>query len=111
MVAFIDTIREHPVTTTGILTARKVYGWISENLWPVYSTGIVISVVCMLGAAQEKQILADHLYGQNKHFSENTTEVVDAASKQMDEEVAVGIKQDVFSLPKLKFVNEYESRQ
>lgn len=111
MVGFVEKIREHPITTTSIVAVRKVYGWVTENLWPVYSTGIVVSVMCMLAASQEKQILADHLYGRNQRFTENTTEITDNASKQLDEEVSIGIKRDVFTMSKAEFEGEYEARR
>lgn len=65
----------------------------------------------MLAASQEKQTLADHLYGNNKAFVADQTTIVSSASKHMDDEISFAIKQDVFSMPRQQFLAENEARR
>lgn len=109
--SFLDKIREHPVSTTTVVTVRKVYAWATENLWPVYSAGVIVSAMCMLAACQEKQTLADHLYGNNKTFQSDRSDIVGHAGKQMDEEISYAIKHDVFAMSKSAFEAEHEARR
>ena len=110
MSAFIETVKENSAVRTVVSAVKVTYSWVTERLWPVYSVGIVVSAVCMIAAAQEKQIVADHLFGSNAKFRENPTEVAAATSKLMKDEVSIAVKQAVWNMPKNEFQSEYAER-
>ncbi|KAH9597233.1 hypothetical protein LSM04_006335 [Trypanosoma melophagium] len=105
-----------PVYRTSLTAVMAAWGWVSERAWPIYSTGVILSVLCMLASAQEKQILADHLYGSDKRFQrqeqqkEAAVQTVEEARKLFQEESSQGVKQVVWMLPRDEYRREYEER-
>ena len=110
MSAFIETIKENSALRTVVGAVKTTYSYVTERLWPVYSVGIVVSAICMIAAAQEKQMVADHLFGSNTMFRENPSEAASATSKLMKDEVGIAVKQAVWSMPKGEFQSEYSER-
>ncbi|KEG11543.1 hypothetical protein DQ04_02511020 [Trypanosoma grayi] len=93
-----------------LTAATAAWGWVCERLWPVYTTGIILSALCMLASAQEKQILADHLHGADAAFQKDPALTVEEARKLFQEESAQGVKQVVWMLPSNEFRREYNER-
>lgn len=108
---FLTKVREHPITSTTVMGARAVYSFVTETLWPVYSTGIVVGAICMIAASHEKQQVLDHLYGNNKQMKEDASAIVTESSKQFGNEVSYSIKQNVYSMPRAEFESEYAARR
>ena len=108
---FLTKIREHPVTSNTVMGVRAVYTFVTETLWPVYSTGIVVGAICMIAASHEKQLVLDHLYGANKAMKDDATAITTESSKQFSNEVTYSIKQHVYSLPRDEFDREYAARR
>jgi hypothetical protein len=110
MSSIIETIKENTAFRTVVSAVKVTYGYVSERMWAVYSVGVVTSAICMIAAAQEKQTLADHLYGSNLKFRENAGEAASETAKLMKDEVSLAVKQAVWSLPANEFRNEYRER-
>ncbi|RNF14213.1 uncharacterized protein Tco025E_05900 [Trypanosoma conorhini] len=90
--------------------AVQAWGWLQERAWPVYSTGLILSVLCVLATAHEKQILADSLYGGDVVLKNEREKTVEGARKLFQEEAAQGVKQLVWMLPAGEFRSEYHER-
>lgn len=111
MSGLLERIKEVTVVRKAISIGGTVYAWTSEQLWPLYSTGMVLSAVFLIANIQEKQTLADHLYGGNKTVrGEDGQEVVQKASKRLEDDIALGIKHDVWTMPAAEFKDEYRQR-
>nr|AGN32899.1 hypothetical protein [Trypanosoma rangeli] len=95
---------------TSLKAAMTAWGWLQERAWPVYSTGVILSVLCALAVAHEKQILADSLYGGDIVLKNEREKVVDEARKLLQEEATQGVKQVVWMLPSGEFRSEYHDR-
>ena len=107
---FLSAIKSNQYIAMGIDGAMAVYGFVSENLWPIYSAGAILSAVFMLAVAQEKQILGDHLHGSPRSVQlrdGKRDETIIRAKKLLEEESSIAIKQDVWALPKAEFEKEY----
>ncbi|ORC88687.1 uncharacterized protein TM35_000151180 [Trypanosoma theileri] len=115
---FVEKYHILPVYRSSLTAVMTAWGWVSERTWPIYSTGVILSVLCMLASAQEKQILADHLYGCDARFQqqqepkekEAAAQAVEEARKLFHEESSQGVKQVVWMLPRDEFRREYEER-
>ncbi|EAN96394.1 putative Archaic Translocase of outer membrane 14 kDa subunit [Trypanosoma cruzi] len=90
--------------------AMTAWGWVQERMWPVYSTGLILSALFMLASANEKQILADHLYGSDVVLQKEREKTVEEARKLFREESVQGVKQVVWMLPSGEFRGEYKER-
>ncbi len=110
MSSFLETIKENSAFRMLVSAVKVSYGYVSERMWAVYSVGVVTSAICMIAAAQEKQTLADHLYGSNLKFREAPSELASATSKLMKDEVSLAVKQSVWSMSPSEFQSEYRDR-
>jgi len=110
MAGLLERITEHSFYRRGLEASRAAWHWLKEGLWPVYSVGMVVSAICIIAAAQEKQTLADHLYGANTEFRDDNLAVSTRSAKLFKEESAVAVKQEVWSLSKEEFEAEYNQR-
>ena len=106
MSSYLEAFTSHSVVRKATSIATTAFGWVQGNLWPVYSTGIVVATVCLLAASVEKQMLADHYYGESAG-SIKAKNGSAAASKLLDDEASASVKQSVWHLPKQKFEEEY----
>ena len=106
-----ERVKELTVVRKTITVGTTVYSWTQERLWPVFSTGMVLSAVFLIANAQEKQTLADHLYGGNKTLrGEDGSDVVQKSSKALEDDIAISIKHEVWGMPAAEFRDEYRQR-
>ncbi|AYU79178.1 ATOM14 / Archaic Translocase of outer membrane 14 kDa subunit [Leishmania donovani] len=111
MSAFMEKYHINKALGTTLRAVQSVWDWTRERLWPIYSAAVVISLFQMIAVASEKQILADHYYGDvDGKFEEHKDELVRDAKKLFNEEVAVAVKEHVWQLSPAAFRREYSSR-
>lgn len=95
-------------------TAKKmgkvIYEIVRSSLWPLYSTAILASAFHLLCASSEKQILADHYFGDTKKFNEEKDTLVADSKKMFQEELSTTIKERVWQLPEHIVRYEYKER-
>lgn len=110
----LDKLFENPVTGPVAKLAVIGYSIVMDNMWAVSSSTILLSSMYLLAISQEKQLMADYMYGAphgeavTKQLS-GRPELVADAQKVFESEVALGVKRDVWGLPKKKFEEEYRS--
>ena len=93
------------VTNSGVYrTGAGIVHWTMDKIWPVYSIGMVVAAVALVGAVHEKQALADFFYGQAT--SEQLEEAARLAQASMDDETTHLVKTEIFSLSRAKFRSE-----
>ena len=109
----LDKLFENPITGPFAKFAIIGYSIVMDNLWSVSSSTILLSSMYLLVISQEKQLMADYMYGapQGKGIAKlsGRPEMVTEAQKIFEAEVATGVKRDVWALPKHKFEQEYRS--
>eukprot|EP00758_Cryptobia_borreli_P012634 Tbor_TRINITY_DN5765_c3_g1::TRINITY_DN5765_c3_g1_i1::g.20151::m.20151 len=104
---FLDRLLENPIVSTTVKGTTFLYTLLTESLWPIYCCSIIISIFPLLGVSQEKQILADHLYGNGNNM---TVEIAKEAAVLLDEESNIAIKHQVWGLSGGDFRREYVAR-
>lgn len=111
MSSFLEKYNINKAVATTLGAAQAVWGWTRDRLWPIYSAAIIISLFQMIAIASEKQILADHYFGDvDGTFAAAKEERVTDAKKLFHEEVTVAVKEHVWQLPPAAFRREYNSR-
>ncbi|AIN98725.1 hypothetical protein LPMP_240920 [Leishmania panamensis] len=111
MSAFMEKYHIRKVLGISMSVVQSFWHWTRDRLWPIYSAAVVISLFQMIAVASEKQILADHYYGDvDGKFEETKDDLVRDAKKLFNEEVAVAVKEHVWQLPPAAFRREYNSR-
>jgi hypothetical protein len=99
------------VFSTTLGAVQAVWGWTRQRLWPIYSAAVVISLFQMIAIASEKQILADHYFGDvDGSFAGKKDQLVADSKKLFNEEVTVAVKEHVWQLPPAAFRREYSTR-
>ncbi|KAG8345987.1 hypothetical protein ERJ75_001523100 [Trypanosoma vivax] len=112
VIDFLDNWRILPACKAICSTTVTVYRWACDCAWPVYTTGLLVSVLSALAAAHEKQMIADNLYGSDEQLqSGDRSAEVERAKKLLQEEVSRGVKQVVWMMPRDSFMREYNERQ
>lgn len=115
----MSAILHNEYVNQGVRTAASVFsavwGWTRERLWPVYSAAIVLSVFEMLASSYEKQIMADHYYGnagnaEGTLFGDSKAEIIEESKKLFHEEVSLSIKERIWAMPKETFRRVYDAR-
>ncbi|KPA79128.1 putative mitochondrial hypothetical protein [Leptomonas pyrrhocoris] len=111
MSSWMEKYSVHKMLNTTLGAAQAAWGWAQERLWPIYSAAIVLSLFQMIAIASEKQIMADHYFGDvDGSFDTKKEELVTDAKKLFNEEVTVAVKEHVWQLPPAAFRREYNSR-
>eukprot|EP00760_Papus_ankaliazontas_P002434 PhM_4_TR10/c0_g1_i1/m.587 len=87
-----------------------VSSWVKDQLWPIYSTGVVLGAVCLIASVHEKTMLADHLYGATSDLGDNTETVTKNATALMEEESVKSVKNFVWGLKKADFHDLHTAR-
>ena len=105
-----EALSDNPVVARVGQWSRKVYNWLEPRVWPVYSTGMIVSAIAIMAAVNEKQLLADHLFGSNDVLRTEGDETLRKANSLFDDELAKGVKEDVWGMPRAKFSREYAMR-
>jgi hypothetical protein len=104
MPEFWDNLMASSAVRNATSGGKFVYGFVVSQLWPAFSTGMVLGSVFVIAAMHEKQTLADHLYGAKGNLAGTEGEAaVGAASQLLDDEVQRAVKADVYAMPKGKF--------
>ncbi len=85
------------------------WGWTKETLWPVYTTGMVLSVVCLIAGAYEKQVMVDSYFGCSK-AREDLDKDLKQASELLDKQSTSEVKREVWEMDREKFLAKYEQR-
>ncbi len=80
---------------------RGIIEWSLEKLWPVYSLGMVVAAVSLVGAVHEKSVLADHFYGSAN--SETIAKAAETAQNSLDDETSALVRHEVFQYSREKF--------
>ncbi|KAL7705961.1 hypothetical protein N2W54_006680 [Lotmaria passim] len=111
MSSFMEKYNVNKVLRFTLGAAQAVWIWTSERLWPIYSAAVFILAFQMMAHASEKQILADHYFGDvDGSFDSKKDALLKDAKKLFDEEVTVAVKENVWQLSPAAFRREYESR-
>lgn len=97
---FQERVMKHELTQT----ALGLYNWVHERLWPIYSIGMVVAAVSIVGAVYEKQVIADYAFGSQT--SDAVSEVQQSAAQSMDDEAAHLVRSEVFAWSRNKFRHE-----
>lgn len=95
--SFIEKI----TASTPYKIGRGVVEWSLDKLWPVYSLGMVVAAVSLVGAVHEKSVLADHFYGSVN--SETINKAAEAAQNSFDDETSALVRHEVFQYSRDKF--------
>ena len=103
----IEQLKENSTFQHCMQGARFAYAYVQTTLWPVYSTGMILSALCIIAAAQEKQMMADYLYGSRSTLQDDADAIVRRSTQMFDDETAHAVKQDVYSLTNAEFAAEY----
>eukprot|EP01084_Bolivina_argentea_P207069 353386_1 len=106
----LETIKESPVVVGLVQGGRAVWGWSSQHLWPLYSTGAIVSALAVVAAVHEKQMVADHLYGSNPVLKEEGEEMMRRCASQFEDALQRGVKEDVYGLSQSQFQAEMRAR-
>ena len=104
----LSVITENKYVKLGYGLGALVYGYVTERLWPVYSTGMVVGTLMLIASMHEKQTIADHFFG---HKAKVTNEEVEEAQQLMDDELHRAVKRDVYRMPASKFHEEARALQ
>lgn len=105
-----EVITDNEHVQTAVRATTTVWAWVKVRLWPLYSTGIIVSTLCLIASAQEKQLLADHLYGANPVLRNNRDDSVRDAKNKFEEDTTVAVKKHVFGMTRSEFDAEYSAR-
>ncbi|KPI86972.1 hypothetical protein ABL78_3963 [Leptomonas seymouri] len=111
MIPLMEKYGVDKMLSTGLGAVQAVWGWTRERMWPIYSAAVVISLFQMIAVSSEKQIMADHYFGDvDGSFAAKKEELVADAKRLFNEEVTVAVKEHVWQLPPAAFRREYNSR-
>lgn len=111
MSEFLEKYRIAHALSASLGAVKTVWQWTQARLWPVFSAAIVISIFQMIAISSEKQIMADHYFGEAESTSDGKREeLVADAKKLFNEEVGLAVKERVWQLPPAAFKREYNSR-
>ena len=81
-----------------------LYERIEEQLWPLYSSGVVVGALCLLSSMTEKTVVADHLCTRGRMDLQDQAESeIKKASQLMEAESLKSVKNYVWSLPSDEF--------
>jgi hypothetical protein len=95
-----ERILKHDVTQT----AFAIYGWVQERIWPIYSIGMVVAAVSLVGAVYEKQMIADYAFGSQT--SDAVHDAQQTAAQSLDDEAAHLVRAEVYGWNRAKFKQE-----
>lgn len=96
--------------STSLAVVGFVYNIVKSSLWPLYSATVLTSVFYLLCSSMEKQILADHLFGDEKRMEGEKTTLLENSRKLFHEELNTTIKERVWQLPQDAFLSECQER-
>jgi len=99
----LESITENVYIRKCILGAQMGASWLKDQLWPIYSTGVVVGALCLLASVHEKTLLADHYYGANHSLQDHQEKEIKHASTVMEEDSAKAVKQYVWGLSQEEF--------
>ena len=102
-VSYLEKIQ----SSTAYKVGRGIVEWSLEKLWPVYSLGMVVAAVSLVGAVHEKSVLADHFYGSVN--SETIEKAAETAQSSLDDETTALVRHEVFQYSRDKFRAQVES--
>lgn len=111
MAELVEKLHIKKTLGTAFEGVKSAWNWTRTYLWPVYSAAIVLSMFQMLAMASEKQIMADHFYGDPDHtFEDKKDSLVQDSKKYFNEEVTLAVKEKVWQMPPYAFKREYADR-
>jgi hypothetical protein len=108
MSAALEAVTKNRAFKLTVAAAAVTWNYVTERLWPIYSSGMVFGTIMLIASMHEKQTIADHFFG---HKSEVTAEEVENASQLMEDELHRAVKADVYRMPAAEFQAEYALRQ
>ena len=100
----LEKLQEKIISSPAFQYGHALYQWGMEKIWPVYSMGMIVAAVSLVGAVHEKQALADHMYGSVP--SDQVNQHAEAAQNSLDDETASLVRSEVFTWSRNKFRHE-----
>lgn len=110
MSEMLERVHNTRVYKTSRVVVSAVYGYVSDRLWPVYSTGMVVGSLLLIASMHEKQTIADHYFGAKCAKEALESEQVSAATQLMEDELQRAVKVDVYNMPASEFAAEHSQR-
>lgn len=95
------SLTEKVTTSRAYSTGAGIVSWVVNQLWPVYSMGMIVAAVSLVGAVAEKQALADHMYGAAT--SDAVAEASQLAQASLDDETSHLVRSEIFAWSRAKF--------
>jgi hypothetical protein len=99
-----DTVKNSRAVRLSKAAVGMTWGYVTERVWPVYSTGMIFGTLMLIASMHEKQTIADHFFGHHK--SKIGAEEIEAATQLMDDEIQLAVKRDVYRMDAAKFSAE-----
>ena len=99
----LESVTENVYVRKSIMGAQWGASWLKDQLWPIYSTGIVVGALCLLASVHEKSLLADHYYGANHVLIDQQDREVKNAAAIMEDDASKAVKQYVWGLSSAEF--------
>eukprot|EP00796_Vickermania_ingenoplastis_P007442 gene7442-5240_t len=97
--ATLERLNARAKVQTMIHVTSTAYQIVKASLWPVFSTGILLSAFNLICLSSEKQIIADHYYGDADTFEAEKTELLAESKRLFQEELSTAIKEHVWQMP------------
>lgn len=107
---FFQRAKLRKAATTSLNMAVVVFTVVKSNLWPLYSASVLTSAFYLLCSSMEKQVLADHLFGDSKKMEAEKSALLENSRQLFHEELSTAIKERVWQLPRDVFLSECKER-
>ena len=104
----LSIVTQNKYVKLGYGLGAMAWGYVTERLWPVYSTGMVVGTLMLIASMHEKQTLADHFFGHKANVAESE---VEEAQQLMEDELHRAVKRDVYRMPASEFQAEARALQ
>lgn len=107
---FLQKTHAKKVLETSLHVGTVVFGVVKSTLWPIYSAAALTSVFFLLCSSMEKQMLADHFFGNEKEMEDKKDTLLSDSKKLFHEELSTAVKERVWQLPSAAFKEECQER-